>query len=173
MARLNLLFLVFVVVGCSSSGRVSAPVDVPDDSTAVDSVATETFDIAPYADQPVDIHVDLEHDVPASLMENRADAGIEIRVSGFRVQVYSTLDQEEAASAEEAVRAFWKETIASSDPGAGLPPDLPIYGLFRQPYYRIRAGDFVERAEADRIAVILGRRFEGVLVVPDQVTVVK
>ena len=173
MIRLTSLILVAGIAACSSGSHIPVPVGEPDGAIPADTVAVETFDITPYGDEPVEVRLEVEHDVPASLMENRADAGIEIRVDGFRVQVYSTLDQEEAASAEQAVRLFWRETIESADPEDHLPPEMPVYGLFRQPYYRIRVGDFVDRDEADRIALVLGARFEGALVVPDKVIVVK
>lgn len=173
MSRPILLALLVGVAACSSGSHIAAPIGEPDDTVPVDTVVAETFEIAPYRDEPADVRTDPEHDVPASLMGNRADAGIELFVDGFRVQIFSTLDQEEAAAAQDAARSFWNEKLAAVDSVSGLPHDLAVYGLFRQPYYRIRVGDFVDREKADRVALLFGERFEGAVVVPDIVKFVK
>lgn len=163
--------LLVAVAACSGAGRVAETGTRPDDTVRVDTAAAETFDITPYRDEPAELSTDPEHDVPAPLMDNRADAGIEVTLDGFRVQVFSTLEEAEAAAAEEEARTLWEQTIAAAEPGANLPADLQVYRLFRQPYYRIRAGDFTDRDEADRVALIFASWFEGAMVVPDQVTV--
>jgi hypothetical protein len=173
MNRLLPLILLVAVAACSGAGRVTETETRPESAARMDTVVAETFDITPYRDEPAEVPTDPEHDVPAPLMDNRADAGIEVTLDGFRVQVFSTLEEAEAAAAEEAARALWEETIAAAEPGAQLPADLQVYRLFRQPYYRIRVGDFTDRAEADRVALLFASRFEGALVVPDQVTVHK
>lgn len=172
--RIGLLAAACVLVaGCSGGARTVAPAETADRPEAADSVQAESFDLTPYRDQPADVRTEVVHDVPAALLENRADVGIERTVEGFRVQVFSTLDQEEAAANEEAAREFWRSIVDAAEAGADLPEDLQVYRLFRQPYYRIRVGDFVDRSRAERVAVIFAERFGGAFVVPDQVTVRK
>lgn len=131
----------------------------------------EPFDITPYADEPAPVESELTHDVPERLLRNQAGAGTIREVGGFRVQVFSTLDLTEAASVEEDVKAFW-QALKTSDPEAVSGLDDPsVYRFFRQPYYRIRVGDYPGRARADRVAKVLAQRFPGAFVVPDRVRI--
>lgn len=165
-----LIAALIALAGCAGGGRTAVPEPGPGDA-APDSIAVETLDIAPYRDEPADVQVPLEHDVPAALLENRADAGVEVVVDGFRVQVFSSLDQEEAALKQDAAETYWARLVERGELPRRMPEKATVYRFFRQPYYRVRVGDFTERADADTVAVLYARRFEGAFVVPDQVTV--
>jgi hypothetical protein len=76
-------------------------------------------------------------------------------VSGYRIQVLGTTEKAVADSA----RFYLLETY----------PELPVYVTYEVPIYRVRVGDFVDKAEAARWLDILRGTFRGAFIVPDQV----
>ncbi len=147
----------------------------------------EDFDPAPYRDEAPVTTVAVEHAVPARLLENRADAGVTRTVEGFRIQIYSSRDKAPADEAVEQAIAWWnavqeerreEEEGAPAEEGAAaeeplLPADLPVYVRYRQPYYRVRIGDFASRAEAERALRLIQRRFADAFIAPDTVTITR
>lgn len=160
------------MAACSGSGQARSDADhATVDAEPINLADYEVFDASSYEDEPARIETNVNHDVPIALMESRADAGIVQIVKGYRVQVFMSLDRDEAVTAEEEVRAWWESLTEEERLEKELPEDLAVYNLFRQPYYRVRAGDFLQRAEAERLMLLLFRRFAGASVVPDQVTI--
>lgn len=145
-----------------------APEELP--TPAVDLSDYEDFDPSAYPDE-APAQEEIRHDVPRSLMEGRAAAGTTTTASGFRVQIFSTLDKSAAVTAEEEAKAWWQaEQSTGAAPGL-FPDDLPIYTVYRQPYYRVRVGNFTSRAAAERARTYLARRFPEAFIVPDTVTI--
>jgi len=166
------MLLVLVLSGCSSSSPaategpeqpgVEAPVELSD---------YETFDPGNYPDQFTDDREELSHDVPAALLENRADAGVARIVPGYRIQVFSSVDRDEAIDSEERIKVWIESLSDSTRLQYDIPVTLPVYNQFNQPLYRIRVGDFTSRERAEGIMSLVARYFPRVFVVPDQVTV--
>lgn len=174
MKRGFLLIALLTLAGCGGSSTMVETRTEPEDSGPVILADHETFDVTRFPDEPVAPAtgaVRIEHDVPAELMENRADAGVERTVSGFRVQVLATLDPLEAEQMEARVRNWWERRASTLPPNSPLPQDLSIHRTFRQPYYRIRLGNFITRASADQLLEVVSAAFEDAFVVPDRVTV--
>jgi hypothetical protein len=169
MNRVPFLLLALGLAACSGPARVvTVPVTVPQ---AVVPEPVEAFDIAAYADTPAEVEPELAHDVPDRLMTNQISSGGTRETSGFRVQVYSTMDRNEAAATEDAVKAWWESMQAVDQEAVAGMQEPAVYRFFRQPYYRVRVGDFPNRARADRMAKLLVGRFPGSFVVPDRVTI--
>ena len=59
-------------------------------------------------------------------------------IDGFRVQIFMELGNDAVRHAD-SVKAVFEEKY----------PDVPIYLIFGQPYYRLRVGDFRTRLEAE------------------------
>lgn len=77
-------------------------------------------------------------------------------VQGFRVQVMSTSDIEEASYLHDSVSVF-------------LPDDW-VYVIYQTPYYKVRVGDFLSRIEANRMSLFLRENgFIDAWIVPDRV----
>ncbi|MEE9288890.1 MAG: SPOR domain-containing protein [Bacteroidota bacterium] len=77
-------------------------------------------------------------------------------VQGFRVQVVSTSDIEEASYLRDSVSVF-------------LPDDW-VYVIYHTPYYKVRVGDFLSRIEANRMSLFLRKNgFSDAWIVPDRV----
>jgi hypothetical protein len=76
-------------------------------------------------------------------------------VAGYRLQVYTGLDREQAMKTKELLyRNF---------------PDLEVYIAFSQPTFRVKAGDYFKRYDAFRAATRLRPIFPNVLVVEETV----
>ncbi len=76
-------------------------------------------------------------------------------VPGYRIQVLGTTEK----AAADSARFYLLETH----------PHLPVYVTYEVPIYRVRVGDFIDKAEANRWLEILRMDFRGAFIVPDQV----
>lgn len=133
----------------------------------------ETVDVSQYADEAPKEEVVVEHDVPAALMNSTADDGKVVELDGYRVQVFSSSEREEAVRVEDEVHRWLNGLPAERRAALGLPENLAVYSIYRQPLYRIRVGDFERREDASRLVPALQRQFPGALVVPDRITVIR
>jgi len=80
----------------------------------------------------------------------------ENRVEGWRVQILATTDR----SRLETVQSEFKVNY----------PSVPVDWVHTKPYYKLRAGAFQTKQEAERLKYTLGRQFEGVYLVKDNVS---
>lgn len=80
----------------------------------------------------------------------------ENKVEGWRVQILATTDRQRL----EAVQADFKLNY----------PSIPVDWVHTKPYYKLRAGAFQTKQEAERLKYTLGRQFDGVYLVKDNVS---
>ena len=134
----------------------------------------EDFDVSPYDDEPPVPSNIVEHDVPEELLEGKVSSQPVSRTgSGYRIQIYSSQDKRASDRQVEQAVAWWREQLR-----AGLLDDIyvddpsppPVYQDFRQPYYRVRLGNFASRAEAQDMLRMTEQRFPRAFIVPDKVT---
>lgn len=78
------------------------------------------------------------------------------KTDGWRVQILATTDRKRL----ESVQADFKLNY----------PSIPVDWVHTKPYYKLRAGAFQTKQEAERLKYTLGRQFDGVYLVKDQVT---
>lgn len=168
-----LVLALLVFPACSSSVPVVDPAvdDTPSGPTTWAEV--ETVDMTQYPDIPPVRETVLEHDVPLALMNSTADDGTQVELDGFRVQVFSSPERDEAVTVEDDLRRWVSRLSEGQRNALGLPEVVPVYSLYRQPFYRVRIGDFESREDASRLATALQRPFPGSLVVPDRVTIIR
>ena len=81
-----------------------------------------------------DQSIDVEQLLKGGVIPEPLDDGVEI--SGFRVQLISTREEEEARSVMRNAVISFKEQV---------------YRQFDDPYYKIRVGDFKSRYEATQV----------------------
>jgi hypothetical protein len=76
---------------------------------------------------------------------------------GYRVQIYSGSNRVDA----NKIRADFLETYHGEK----------IYFDYKQPYYKVRVGDYRNKVEAQKMfqALLIDERFKGVLIVPDDI----
>jgi len=172
--QIALLVSCVSLFGCGSSSRAAINDPVGDTNAAPVVFADyEDFDPNQFPDELIDERNELVHDVPAALLENRADAGVAQVVAGYRIQIFASIDRDAALAAEEAVKLWLEELLEEIKLENEIPDNLPVYNQFKQPLYRIRMGDFTNRADAERVMTVMASSFQRVFVVPDEVTVYK
>lgn len=79
----------------------------------------------------------------------------ETKTEGWRVQILATTDRQRL----EAVQADFKLNY----------PSIPVDWVHTKPYYKLRAGAFQTKQEAERLKYTLGKQFDGVYLVKDDV----
>jgi hypothetical protein len=109
-----------------------------------------------------DQFVDLDHDMPEIFTrEVVSDAQNVDEFAGYRVQILSTRDVVHADTTKDNFAAWADSTITGFSPEA--------YILFRQPYYRVRAGDFHDRDMAIEFSRLLKQFYPDAWVVHDRI----
>lgn len=77
-------------------------------------------------------------------------------VEGWRVQILATTDRQRL----ESVLSNFKLNY----------PSIPVDWVHSTPYYKLRAGAFQTKQEAERLKYSLGEQFDGVYLVKDEVS---
>lgn len=79
-------------------------------------------------------------------------------IDGFRIQIF----MESGNEAVEHANAVMEEFKA-------LYPDIPIYLVFGQPYYRLRVGDYRTRLEAEKAFQVLNKDYKKAFITGDRI----
>lgn len=79
----------------------------------------------------------------------------ETKVAGWRVQILATADRQRLETVESSFKLNY--------------PSIPVDWVHASPYYKLRAGAFHTKQEAERLKHTLSDQFDGVYLVKDQV----
>jgi hypothetical protein len=93
-----------------------------------------------------------------TLVERTANANTpKSTLKGYRIQIYSGSNRVDA----NKVRTDFLDTYQGEK----------IYFDYKQPYYKVRIGDYRNKIEAQKMyqSLLLDPRFNGVLIVPDEI----
>ncbi|MBC7920775.1 MAG: SPOR domain-containing protein [Ferruginibacter sp.] len=91
-----------------------------------------------------------------ALLDTMAVRNKNIRYAqGYRVQIYVGSNRQEAETVKTAAYQLF--------------PDLKPYLIYAQPVYRVKAGDFLDRVEAEKYYVGFKAQYPNAIVVPDRV----
>lgn len=109
-----------------------------------------------------DRFANLEHDMPVTFLKevNGIDREID-ETEGFRIQILSTRNVAHADSVRDDFR-FWSTQRMDKQ-------NVDTYIFFRQPYYRVRVGDFRNRANAIEFSQLIKTRYPEAWVVHDRI----
>lgn len=77
------------------------------------------------------------------------------KVDGWRVQILATTDRARLETVETDFKVNY--------------PNIPVDWVHTKPYYKLRAGAFQTKQEAERLRYTLSRQFEGVYLVKAEV----
>lgn len=121
----------------------------------------ETSELARHRIHLADRFAILINDIPEALRADSAGRMQAVRNNGYRIQIFNTRDVREA----EAYRAEF-DAWASME---FEPNTVFSYVLYKQPFYRVHAGDFRSRNRAQEFAKRVKERFPDAWVVVDQV----
>ncbi|NCU03100.1 MAG: SPOR domain-containing protein [Chitinophagaceae bacterium] len=115
--------------------------------TVVDTVGSSVYVVK---DSRLDLLVKKKAEI------NKKAAEAKRPTKGFRIQVLNTTDRNQALAAKSKLLTLY--------------PDQKTYLMYQAPYFKIRIGNFVERAEADDLKKELARMFPtGVFVIPSDI----
>ena len=78
--------------------------------------------------------------------------------NGYRIHVFMEIGNEALAHAEQVKKQFEKAF-----------PDIPIYLTYAEPYFRLRAGDFRNRVEAEKCLRRIKPRYKEAFVTADMI----
>ena len=92
------------------------------------------------------------------LMKQRQIHVNDSTIDGFRVQIFMELGNDAVRHADSVKEIFVEEY-----------PDVPIYLLFGQPYYRLRVGDYRTRLEAENMYQRLKKKYRNAFVTADRI----
>ena len=92
------------------------------------------------------------------VMKQRQIHANDSTIDGFRVQIFMELGNEALRHADSVKTAFSKKY-----------PDVPIYLVFGQPYYRLRVGDFRTRLEAENMYQQVKKEYRNAFVTADRI----
>lgn len=101
------------------------------------------------------ITVEAEPGVDALMELFQTENETESKVDGWRVQILATTDRNRLNTVENQFKVNY--------------PSVPVDWVHTKPYYKLRAGAFQTKQEAERLKYTLGRQFEGVYLVKDKV----
>ena len=109
-----------------------------------------------------DRYASVGQDIPDIFLKQVVEREEEVNpYAGFRVQILSTRNVAEADSTRNQFRLWATSKFGNYTPEA--------YVLFRQPYYRVRVGDFQNRERAISFSRLIKNRFPEAWVVHDRI----
>jgi hypothetical protein len=109
-----------------------------------------------------DRFVSVDHDMPEIFQRKVVQEEADVNpYAGFRVQILSTRSVTEADSTRDNFMVWAGERFHELSPEA--------YVIFRQPYYRVRVGDFQERDRAIQFSRLLKQTYPEAWVVHDRI----
>ena len=92
------------------------------------------------------------------LMKQRQIHTNDSTIDGFRVQIFMELGNDALRHADSVKTKFSEKY-----------PDVPIYLVFGQPYYRLRIGDFRTRLEAENMYQRVKKEYKNAFVTADRI----
>lgn len=169
---LSLIFTVLLLYSCSASTDTRYAKEIEKEvpkSKEKEIIVEDDFDITPYKTKievpvenkeermkPLDLWVGYPNDIP----ENQSSKTVIDTIPGYRVQVISTDDLEEANTIRSDI--FFKTN------------EKDIYILFEPPFYVVRVGDYKNINDAKAISFKLNQLgFSGTKIVNDLINIYK
>lgn len=170
-SKLIFLFSFFVILSsCSTTGSVT---DSPDDDLFElddeevelilrDQLSEEEYLLFQNRSYLSDRFSTLEQDMPETyLKEVIQEERVIDESEGFRIQILSTRNVAYADSVRDQFR-LWSSQITEDE-------SVEAYIFFRQPFYRVRVGDFVSRSKAIEFSQLIKSYYPEAWVVHDRI----
>ena len=101
------------------------------------------------------VSINVDKDVERVLAIWQDASELETRVPGWRVQILATADRTRLETVERQFKVNY--------------PSIPVDWVHNSPYYKLRAGAFRTKQEAERLKYTLSSQFDGVYLVKDEV----
>lgn len=117
-----------------------------------DELIEQDADLDNYPTNVQSIHGELHSKIEAMVQKNKSI----VDISGYRIQVFVGNNKDEFDSARQYILQNF--------------PNAELYTSYSQPTYRLKMGDFVSKADAERFLSLLKMRFPMSKVIPDTVS---
>lgn len=178
MQQKNLLILfvaaLMIIAGCSTPETVTErdirPVEPPEsgeereisEGSIRDDLEGFERTLFDYRSSLSDQFSTISNDVPEAYQQDASYQSPGEDIAGYRVQIYSTREVAAADSTLDDFRVWASQNLDEHS-------TIEVYIYFRQPYYRVRAGDFKNRENAIEFARIAKQQYPDAWVVHDRI----
>ena len=104
------------------------------------------------------LHVDQDSRIESLIAKQRSLYRVDSSYNGYRIHIFMEIGNE-ALDHARAVKAQFEHAF----------PDIPIYLSYVEPHFRLRAGDFRNRVEAEQCLRRVKPRFKEAFVTQDKI----
>ncbi len=104
------------------------------------------------------LNVDQDSRIESLISKQRSLYKIDSSFSGYRIHVFMEIGNEALRNAEQVKKQFENAF-----------PDIPIYLTYSEPYFRLRAGNFRNRVEAEKCLRRIKPKFKEAFVTADMI----
>lgn len=104
------------------------------------------------------VNVSQDDRIESLISKQRQLYKLDSSFSGYRIHVFMEIGNEALKHAEDVKKQFEKAF-----------PDIPIYLTYSEPYFRLRAGDFRNRVEAEKCLRRIKPKFKEAFVTADMI----
>lgn len=111
-----------------------------------------------FAQNSGSLNVSQDSRIESLINKQRTLYKVDSSYNGYRVHVFTEIGNEALAHAQEVKAQFEKAF-----------PDIPIYLTYVEPHFRLRAGDFRNRVEAEKYLRLIKPRFKEAFVTQDKI----
>ena len=167
--RILLFLLLFVLYSCSTTESVTDPsnddfLDLNDEEREEylrEELTEEEYLLFQSRSYLSDRFSTIEHDMPETYLKEVIQNERQMDNSeGFRIQILSTRNVAQADSVRDDFRLWSSQRLEG---------DIEAYIFFRQPFYRVRVGDFNNRSRAIEFSQWVKTRYLEAWVVHDRI----
>ena len=121
-------------------------------------LALLAFAVMGFAQHHGSLKVEQDDRIENLIAKQRTIYRMDSSFSGYRVHVFMEIGNEALQHAEEVQKQFQKDF-----------PDIPIYLTYSEPYFRLRAGNFRNRVEAEQCLRRIKPKFKEAFVTADMI----
>jgi len=104
------------------------------------------------------LNIDQDNRIESLISKQRSLYNIDSSFGGYRIHIFMEIGNEALKHAEDVKRRFQRAF-----------PDIPIYLTYVEPYFRLRAGDFRNRVEAEKSLYRIKPKFKEAFVTADMI----
>ena len=111
-----------------------------------------------YAQNKGNVNLNQDERIEQLIQRQKEIHSADSTIDGFRIQIFMESGNDAVELANVAMEEF-KEKY----------PEMPIYLVFGQPYYRLRVGDFRTRLEAEKAFQTISQDYKKAFVTSDRI----
>lgn len=104
------------------------------------------------------VYVDQDSRIESLISKQRSLYKIDSSFNGYRIHIFMEIGNDALQHAKDTKAQFERAF-----------PDIPIYLTYSEPYFRLRAGDFRNRVEAEKCLRRIKPRFKEAFVTADRI----